>query len=85
MTEKTESLMPQQDKTEVLAQPETDVSNADLDSEQESKPTRSSAFEGIYERLPDISERSVDRFIAVCAIAFIMVIVVGILKANKIF
>ncbi len=41
-----------------------------------------SVFEGIYDRLPDISVRAVNRFIILCIIALIVVILVGVLKAN---
>lgn len=52
---------------------------------QEEKPSQGSAFEGIYDRLPDISIRSLDRFIFLCVIALIAVILIGVLKANHIF
>ena len=44
-----------------------------------------SVFEGIYDKLPDISIKSVDRFICICVIAFVVVVLVGVLKANHIF
>ena len=53
--------------------------------EKDKKPSSGSAFEGIYERLPDISVRSVDRFIILCVIALIAVVLIGVLKANHIF
>ena len=53
--------------------------------EQTEKQSGGSLFEGIYDRLPDISVRSVDRFIILCVIAFIAVILIGILKANHVF
>lgn len=56
--------------------------------EQESVQTeeeRSSLFEGIYDKLPDISVKAVDRFILICVIALVAVILVGVLKANHIF
>lgn len=40
-----------------------------------------SGLEGIYERL-DISVKAVDRFILVCVIALIAVILIGVLKAR---
>lgn len=53
--------------------------------EQTDKQSGGSLFEGIYDRLPDISVRSVDRFIILCVIAFIAVILIGVLKANHVF
>lgn len=53
--------------------------------EQQVKQSRGSAFEGIYDQLPDISVKSVDRFIAVCVIALAAVILIGVLKANHVF
>lgn len=53
--------------------------------EQTDKQSGGSLFEGIYDRLPDISVRSVDRFILLCVIAFIAVILIGVLKANHVF
>lgn len=52
---------------------------------QTAKQSGGSMFEGIYDRLPDISVRAVDRFIIFCIAAFIAVILVGILKANHVF
>ncbi len=43
-----------------------------------------SALEGVYDRLPDISVKSVDRFIIICVIALILVVLVGILRARHI-
>lgn len=56
-----------------------------VNEEQTEKQSGGSLFEGIYDRLPDISVRSVDRFIILCVIAFIAVILIGILKANHVF
>lgn len=53
--------------------------------EQTDKQSGGSLFEGIYDRLPDISVRSVDRFIILCVVAFIAVILIGVLKANHVF
>ena len=53
--------------------------------QEEKKQSGGSIFEGIYDRLPDISIRSVDRFIILCVIALIAVILIGVLKANRIF
>lgn len=50
--------------------------------EETGKPA--AAFESIYERLPDISLKSVDRFIIICVIALILVVLVGILRARHI-
>lgn len=52
---------------------------------QTDKQSGGSLFEGIYDRLPDISVKSVDRFIVLCVIAFIVVILIGVLKANHVF
>ena len=43
-----------------------------------------SALDGIYERLPDISVKSLDRFILLCVIALVAVVVIGVLRANHI-
>ena len=53
--------------------------------EQEEKQARGSVFEGIYDRLPDISVRALDRFILLCVAALVAVILVGVLKATHIF
>lgn len=55
------------------------------ETSDEEKSSGGSVFEGIYDKLPDISVRSVDRFIILCVIAFIAVILIGVLKANHIF
>lgn len=52
------------------------------DGEESTKPA--AAFEGIYDRLPDISVKSVDRFIIICVIALIAVVVIGILRARHV-
>lgn len=57
---------------------------AEKDKEQEEKTSQGSIFEGIYERLPDISVRSLDRFILFCVIALVAVILIGVLKANHV-
>lgn len=49
------------------------------------KPSSGSVFEGVYERLPDISVRAVDRFIAICVAALILVVLFGVFKANHLF
>ncbi len=53
--------------------------------QEEKKQSGGSIFEGIYDRLPDMSVRSVDRFIILCVIALIAVILIGVLKANHVF
>lgn len=53
-------------------------------TEQNKIPPQSSAFEGIYDRLPDISIRSLDRFILLCVIGLAAIILIGILKAKHI-
>ena len=55
------------------------------DKEQDEKVSQGSIFEGIYDRLPDISVRSLDRFILLCVIALVAVILIGVLKANHVF
>lgn len=52
---------------------------------QEQIASQGSAFQSIYEQLPDISVRSVDRFILVCVVALVAVIVIGVLKAHHVF
>ena len=52
---------------------------------EEKKSSGGSAFEGIYDQLPNISIRSLDRFILLCVIGLIAVIVFGVLRANHIF
>ncbi len=64
---------------------ETTEDTAPETVQDEKKQSGGSIFEGIYDRLPDISIRSVDRFIILCVIAFIAVILIGVLKANHIF
>lgn len=53
--------------------------------EPPAKQSHGSLFEGTYDQLPDISVRSVDRFIILCVIALVAVILIGVLKANHIF
>lgn len=52
---------------------------------QKEKPDTGSAFEGIYDRMPDISVKALDRFILVCVIALIAVVLAGVLRANHVF
>ncbi len=80
--ETTEDTAPEtvQETTEDTA-PET----VQEEEKQTKNPSGGSIFEGIYDRLPDISIRSVDRFIILCVIAFIVVILIGVLKANHVF
>lgn len=68
-------------------QTEKDVTSDNMQTEQaqDTKNSQSSLFEGIYDKLPDISVRSVDRFIILCIIAFIAVILIGVLRANHVF
>ena len=56
-----------------------------VQEQDKDKISGGSVFEGIYDKLPDISIKSVDRFIWICVIAFVLVILVGVLKANHIF
>lgn len=72
----------------VQTQPAVEVTQeqtAAQTEEQRVKQSRGSAFEGIYDQLPDISVKSVDRFIAICVIALVAVILIGVLKANHVF
>lgn len=64
---------------------ETTEDTAPETVQDEKKQSGGSIFEGIYDRLPDMSVRSVDRFIILCVIALIAVILIGVLKANHIF
>ena len=64
---------------------ETEQETVQLEEEQKTKSSGGSLFEGIYDQLPDISVKAVDRFILICAIALVAVILVGVLKANHIF
>lgn len=53
----------------------------------ETEPLESSskaAFEGIYDRLPDISVGAVDRFILLCVIVLVAVVVIGVLRARHV-
>lgn len=63
----------------------TEEVSVEEQEKQEQKPSQGSAFQGIYDQLPDISVRSVDRFILVCVIALVAVIVIGVLRAHHIF
>ncbi len=57
----------------------------DTEVAEEKKSSGGSVFEGIYDQLPNISIRSLDRFILLCVIALVAVIVFGVLRANHIF
>ncbi len=63
----------------------TEEVSVEEQEKQEQKPSQGSVFQGIYDQLPDISVRSVDRFILVCVIALVAVIVIGVLRAHHIF
>ena len=67
------------------AKQETEQETVRGEEEQKTKSSGGSLFEGIYDQLPDISVKTVDRFILICAIALVAVILVGVLKANHIF
>ena len=58
--------------------------NVEENKEKEKAQSSGSVFESIYDRLPNISIRALDRFIILCVIAFIVVILIGVLKANHI-
>ena len=64
---------------------EREAGQADTEKTEEKKSSGGSAFEGIYDQLPNISIRSLDRFIMLCVIGLIAVIVFGVLRANHIF
>ncbi len=64
---------------------ETEQEAVIVEEEKKTESSGGSMFEGIYDRLPDISVKAVDRFILICAIALVAVILVGVLKANHIF
>lgn len=51
---------------------------------QETGPSSGSAFESIYDRLPDIPVRALDWFIAACIVALVAVVLMGVLKARHI-
>ena len=51
---------------------------------KEKKGSSGSAFEGTYDRLPDISLKSLDLFIAACVIALVAVVVIGVLRARHV-
>lgn len=52
--------------------------------EKDTVQSSGSVFESLYDRLPNISIRALDRFIILCIIALILVILIGVLKANHI-
>ncbi len=55
------------------------------DAEGQEKTPSGSAFEGIYDRMPDISVKALDRFILACVIALAAVVLIGVLRANHVF
>lgn len=54
------------------------------EEKKEEKSSQNSLFSGIYDQLPDISVRSLDRFILACVIALVLVILIGTLRAHHI-
>lgn len=72
-------------QTETADVAETVQDKSPQADEGQSKKSGGSAFESIYEQLPDISVQSVDRFIVLCVIALLAVILIGVLKANHVF
>lgn len=73
---------------EVTQEAAEDVMPENVQTEEKqptAKQSGGSAFEGIYDKLPDISVRAVDRFIILCVAALIAVILLGVLKANHVF
>lgn len=73
----------QEAKQETEQKSEQEIVQAE--EELKRRSSGGSIFEGIYDQLPDISVKSVDRFILICVIALVAVILVGVLKANHIF
>lgn len=59
--------------------------NAEEKDRADAEKEHAGAFEGIYDRMPDISVKALDRFILVCVIALIAVVLMGILRANHVF
>lgn len=51
---------------------------------QEAGASSGSAFESIYDRLPNISIKALDWFIAACIVALVAVVLMGVLKARHI-
>lgn len=72
------------DEMQKDSQQEMRDKTAKENKEKDEKSSSGSVFEGLYDRLPDISVRSVDRFIILCVIALIVVILVGVLRANHV-
>lgn len=58
--------------------------NEEKELSETAKPSPGAAFEGIYDRLPDISVKAVDRFILLCVIVLVAVVVIGVLKARHV-
>lgn len=56
----------------------------EANKEKDTVQSSGSVFESLYDRLPNISIRALDRFIILCIIALILVILIGVLKANHI-
>ena len=84
-SEKTSSEIAEEEfKEKQVSKNETPKEETAETAEQNKNASQSSAFEGIYDRLPDISIRSLDRFILLCIIGLAAVILIGILKANHI-
>ncbi|MBD5394046.1 MAG: hypothetical protein HDR71_07205 [Lachnospiraceae bacterium] len=73
----------QKDGSEVVQ--EIQQETVQTQEETGNKPSGESMFAGIYDRLPDISVKAVDRFIVVCVIALVAVILIGVLKAHHVF
>lgn len=56
----------------------------EANKEKDTAQSSGSVFESLYDRLPNISIRALDRFIILCIIALVLVILIGVLKANHI-
>ncbi len=70
---------------QVMAEEQKKEPEGAENTEYNQKAARGSVFEGIYEQLPDISIRSLDRFILLCVVALVAVILFGVLKAQHVF
>ena len=61
-----------------------DTGKSAAEEKEDEKASSKSGLEGIYDRLPDISIRSLDWFIVICVIALVAVVLIGVLKARHI-
>lgn len=61
---------------------ERQAAEADPEEDISGKKEETGMFESIYDRLPDISIKSLDRFIVLCVVVLVTVILIGVLKAK---